>query len=73
MNTLEHHRIAPRLLKWLTIAWMIIIAKCVFVQWAILHWQIPFASGWIVAPTLTLASVATVLLLVRSYFGEPQA
>ena len=72
MNSIEHSDIPTRLWTWLAVAWVIIIAKCLTVPWAIAHWHIPFGTAWIVVPTLILAVVATLLLLARFRFGAPK-
>jgi len=49
-------------MRWfLLAAWLIIAAKCVAVAWAIQHWAVPVHPAWIVAPTLLMAALATVL------------
>ena len=72
MNSIEHSDISPRFWTWLAIAWVLVIAKCLMVPWAIGHWHIPFGPAWIVVPTLIFAAVATLLLLTRFRFGEPK-
>ena len=48
--------------RWfLAIAWMVIVAKCVFVNWAFQHWSVPLNANWVILPTLTFAAVATAL------------
>lgn len=42
-------------------AWLVIIAKCVFVHWAFVHWSVPLSAWWIILPTLVFAAVATAL------------
>lgn len=50
--------------RWFLIgAWLVIVAKCVFVHWAFGHWNVPFNAWWIVSPTLIFAGVATQLWL----------
>ena len=39
--------------------WLLILAKCAVVWWAMVHWSVPFHLAWIVAPTLLFASLAT--------------
>jgi hypothetical protein len=51
-------------MRWfLGVAWLLILSKCVLVDWAIRHWQVPFNSAWIIAPTLMFAALATALWL----------
>ena len=72
MNKVEHSGITPRFWAWMSLAWLLILAKCVAVPWVIIHWSVPIAPAWVVLPTLTLAVVASVLLLSRFHFGEPR-
>lgn len=68
MNLHLHLDVAqyPSRVRWLmTIAWTLIAVKCVFVWWAIGHWQIPFHPLWIVAPTVAFATLATGLWLTH--------
>lgn len=54
----------PARMRWfLGVAWLLILSKCVLVDWAIRHWQVPFNSAWIIAPTLMFAALATALWL----------
>ncbi len=43
------------------LAWIVIVAKCVLVWWAMAHWRVPFHPMWIVGPTLVFAALASVL------------
>lgn len=56
-------RYPVRMRRFLGMAWIAILAKCVLVWWAIGHWQVPFHPAWIVMPTLLFAALATVLWL----------
>ncbi len=47
----------------LEIGWLLIIAKCLAVPWAIDHWRIPIQPGWVIIPTLMFALLVTVLAL----------
>lgn len=49
----------------MAIAWIVIIAKCGWVWWAVDHWHLPFHPLWIVLPTLVAAALATVLWLTH--------
>lgn len=73
MNTAEHSRISPRFWTWMSLAWLLIVAKCIAVPLVIDHWRVPVAASWVVLPTLVLAIVATILLLSRFHFGEPKS
>jgi hypothetical protein len=43
--------------------WLLILAKCALVWWAMVHWNVPFHPAWIVLPTLLFAGLATLLWL----------
>ncbi len=58
-------RSAPKLTRFLTLAWVAILAKCVWVWWAVQHWHLPVHPLWIIAPTLACAALATWLWLVE--------
>lgn len=56
----------PALIRWFFFgAWVAILAKCAAVWWAIGHWHVPVHPGWIIVPTLAMASLATFLWLVH--------
>lgn len=57
------HPVAMR--RFVSLAWVVILAKCAFVWWAIHHWNVPVAPAIIIVPTLAMASLATVLWLVH--------
>jgi len=57
----------------MSLAWLLILAKCIAVPFVIVRWSIPIAPSWVVLPTLVLAIVATILLLSRFHFGEPKS
>jgi hypothetical protein len=46
-------------------AWFVILVKCAVVRWAIEHYQVPFNSAWIIAPTIAFAALASVLWLTH--------
>ncbi len=46
-----------------TFAWLLILAKCILVTWAVQHWQVPIHPGWIVWPTVAFGALATCLWL----------
>ncbi len=51
-------------MRWfLVAAWLVILAKCAVVWWAVAHWQLPFNAGWVIVPTLIMAAIATALWL----------
>jgi hypothetical protein len=48
--------------RWfLGVAWVVIVAKCLFVCWAIPHFHVPVHPMWIIGPTLSCAAFVTVL------------
>lgn len=52
----------PLRMRWfLAVAWIVILAKCTVVWWAMNHWHVPIHPAWIVIPTLMLAGLATAL------------
>lgn len=49
-------------MRWfVAVAWVIILAKCVAVWWAIVHWNVPVHPLWVIGPTLAAAALATLL------------
>ena len=57
----------------MSLAWLLILAKCIAVPFVIARWSVPIAPSWVVLPTLALAIVATILVLSRFHFGEPKS
>ena len=54
----------PLRVRWfLVAAWLVILAKCAVVWWAVGHWHMPFNAGWVIIPTLIFAALATTLWL----------
>lgn len=54
----------PVRMRWfLGVAWILILAKCTVIWWAIGHWNVPVHPAWIVLPTLLFAALATGLWL----------
>lgn len=52
----------PVRMRWfLGVAWIVILAKCVLVWWAMAHWHVPIHPAWVIGPTLMLAALATAL------------
>ncbi|MBL9205602.1 MAG: hypothetical protein JNN01_10990 [Opitutaceae bacterium] len=49
----------------LILGWVLIIMKCVLIAWAISHYRIPIHATWIVAPTLAMAAICTVIYVRR--------
>lgn len=64
MHTPANYAAHVRLLRirwFMAAAWAVIIAKCVFVSWAVDHWRMPFHAAWVVVPTIVFAALATAL------------
>ncbi|HVU24386.1 MAG TPA: hypothetical protein VHE13_09705 [Opitutus sp.] len=56
----------PRRVRWfMGAAWVIILAKCTWVWWAVEHWNMPFHPLWVVGPTLVFALLITGLWLMH--------
>ncbi len=52
----------PVRMRWfLAAAWVLIVAKCGLIAWAIDHWQVPIRPAWLIVPTLLFAALATVI------------
>ena len=50
--------------RWfLGVAWLVIVAKCFVVSWAIPHYNVPIAPAIVIGPTLFFAALVTVLWL----------
>ncbi|RKX34685.1 MAG: hypothetical protein DRP71_06190 [Verrucomicrobia bacterium] len=56
-------RLSRAHLLFLEIAWVVIIAKCIAVAWAVNHWSIPINAAWVIVPTLIFAAVVTLLTI----------
>jgi hypothetical protein len=51
-----------RFARWfLGVAWLVIVAKCFVVWWAIPHYHVPVHPLWIIGPTLFFAALVTVI------------
>lgn len=61
-------RLSSRMLWFMSAAWVLILAKCVLVWWAIGHWHVPVHPAWVIAPTLACAALATVLWAI--HYGD---
>lgn len=46
----------------LLLGWILIAAKCLATPWAIARWQIPIHPGWVIVPTMIVATLATILV-----------
>lgn len=48
--------------RWLFVtAWTLIFAECSAVVWAVEHWAVPVAAGWIIGPTLVFVVPGTIV------------
>jgi hypothetical protein len=45
----------------LAVCWVLVIAKCAFVYWACLRYEVPISPWWIIGPTLAFASLCTLV------------
>ncbi len=59
MNTTLKSPTPDRTALVITLAWVLILAKCILVTWAINRWSVPIHPGWLVWPTLAFATLAT--------------
>lgn len=56
----------PRRLRWfMAAAWLLIALKCVFVWWAIEHWNVALHPLWVIGPTLMFATLVTAIWLTH--------
>ncbi|WP_415908371.1 hypothetical protein [Oleiharenicola sp. Vm1] len=60
---LDEARYPIRMRWFLAGAWLLILAKCAAVAWAIDHWNVPIHAAWVIVPTLLIATLATGLWL----------
>jgi hypothetical protein len=60
---LDEVRYPVRMRWFLAAIWLVIVAKCVAVWWAMVHWSVPMHPAWVVVPTLAFAGVATAIWL----------
>lgn len=61
---LNHHPFArlSRFERWfLGVAWLVILAKCWIVAWAIPHYHMPISPMIVIGPTLFFAALVTVI------------
>lgn len=62
-KSIKWRQLNPGQLALLVVAWLLIIAKCLAVPWAIAHWSVPIEAAWVIVPTLVFAGVVTVLVV----------
>ena len=60
---------SSRLSRFFVCAWLLIAVKCVFVAWAVPHWNVPVNAGWVIWPTVLFGLLATGLWLGRERNG----
>jgi hypothetical protein len=51
--------VPERMHRFMAVAWLLVLAKCALIWWAIGHWHVPFHPLWVVGPTLLFAVLAT--------------
>ncbi|HWA85348.1 MAG TPA: hypothetical protein VG710_03935 [Opitutus sp.] len=64
MNHPIHFDVAqhPRRMRWfMGMAWIVVLAKCAWVWWAVEHWNMRFHPLWVIGPTLVFALLITAL------------
>jgi hypothetical protein len=62
MNTsITNTPLRRRTLGIIALSWVVILAKCLLVAWAIDHWRVPVHAGWVIWPTVMFAGLATLL------------
>jgi hypothetical protein len=69
MNLFIHIDLAqyPSRVRWLmAMAWILILAKCILIWWAVEHWQVPVHAFWVIGPTLVFAGLASLLWLTHA-------
>lgn len=68
MNLSGHMNVAQssRRARWfMTVAWVVVLVKCVVVWWAMLHWHMATHPIWVVGPTLIFAALVTAIWLTH--------
>jgi hypothetical protein len=55
---------------WLFLGWLLVIVKIAFTPAVLRHWEVPVDPGWVILPTLALASVVTLLVLGHSWTAD---
>lgn len=43
--------------------WFLVVVKCFLAHWAIIHWDMPFPSVWVWAPTVGAGALCTIVFL----------
>lgn len=51
----------------LVVGWILVIVKCTLAPGLMARWQVPVDPGWVIVPTLILATVATILALTHKW------
>jgi len=55
----------PLVEKLILAGWLVIVAKCFLVIWAIDHWAVPVHPYWIIVPTILFAALCTAVYYRR--------
>lgn len=55
-------RLVEKRLVW---GWIAILVKCIIVDWAMRHYNVPINPGWVIYPTLAMGAVCTLLYCWR--------
>jgi hypothetical protein len=51
--------------RWIAAGWILIVAKCTAIWWAIETYSVPIHPLWLVGPTLVFGLLATALYIWR--------
>lgn len=54
-----------RVERWIVIGWVLILAKCAAMWWAIEKYQVPIHPLWLVGPTILFGLLATAVYIWR--------
>ncbi|HKB89804.1 MAG TPA: hypothetical protein VKC60_04710 [Opitutaceae bacterium] len=64
--TIRHRSARSRRLERVIAAgWILIGVKCALVVWAINHWHVPIDPLWVIAPTIAMAALCTLVYWKR--------
>lgn len=55
----------PWIERLILVCWLLIVAKCFFVIWAVDKWSIPFSPYWVILPTIMMAALCTAVYYWR--------
>jgi hypothetical protein len=51
----------------MVVGWVLISIKCFLAPGLMARWQVPVDPGWVIVPTLIIATVATILVFTRDW------